>query len=52
MGWTKEDETQYQNGLKELDKYFNQKWGFPKSRKHKNKKERRKLNGKNKDIRH
>jgi hypothetical protein len=37
MSITKEDDEQYQKGLKELDKYFNQKWGFPKKGRNKNK---------------
>ena len=48
MSVTTKDEEQYQKGLKELDKYFNQKWGFPKKRKNKNKKRREKQAMKNK----
>ena len=48
MSITKNDEEQYQKGLKELDKYFNQKWGFPKNRKNKNKNRRDKQAEKNK----
>lgn len=42
MSITKKDDEQYQKGLKELDKYFNQKWGFPKKRRNKNKNRRNK----------
>ena len=48
MSVTTKDEEQYQKGLEELNKYYNQKWGFPKKRKNKNKKRRGKQAMKNK----